>query len=65
MPCVLWSEESKTGLGFEIGPSHDNAPMMSQCAFSCYLLGCQRRSLATFSMMPSLVEEMPAQEREC
>ena len=29
---VIWSEESKTGLGFEIGPSYDDVPITSQCA---------------------------------
>ena len=32
MPCVVWAKESKTGLGFEIGPSHGDVPTTSQCA---------------------------------
>ena len=24
MPRVVWAEESKTGLGFEIGPNYDD-----------------------------------------
>ena len=32
LPRVVWAEESKNGLGFEIGPSHDDAPTRSQCA---------------------------------
>ena len=32
MPCVVWAEESKTGLGFEIGTSYDDVPKTSQCA---------------------------------
>ena len=31
MPRVVWAEESKTGLGFEIGPSHGDVPTTSQC----------------------------------
>ena len=30
MPRVVWAEESKTGLGFEIGPSYDDVSMVSQ-----------------------------------
>ena len=30
-PRVVWAEEPKTGLGFEIGPSHDDVPTTSQC----------------------------------
>ena len=30
MPRTVWVEESKTGLGFEIGSSYDNIPVMSQ-----------------------------------
>ena len=29
---VVWAEESKTGLGFETGPSYDDVPTASQCA---------------------------------
>ena len=29
-PHVVWAEESKTGLRFEIGPSYDIVPMRSQ-----------------------------------
>ena len=32
MPCVVWAEESKTGLGFEIELSYGNVPTTSQCA---------------------------------
>ena len=32
MPHVGWAEESKTGLGFEIGPSYDGVPATSQYA---------------------------------
>ena len=31
MPHVVWAEESKTGLGFEIRSSYDDAPTTSQC----------------------------------
>ena len=31
MTRVIWAEESKTGLGFEIGPSYGDIPMGSQC----------------------------------
>ena len=31
MPYVVWAEKSKTGLGFEIGPSYDDVPTTSQC----------------------------------
>ena len=30
MPRVLWAAKPKTGLGFEIGPSYDDVPTMSQ-----------------------------------
>ena len=30
MPCVVWAEEYKTGLGFEVGPGHDDVPTTSQ-----------------------------------
>ena len=30
MPRVVWAEESKTGRGFEIGPSYDNVSMTTQ-----------------------------------
>ena len=30
MHRVVWAEESKNGLGFEIGPSYDGVPMTSQ-----------------------------------
>ena len=30
MARVVWAEESKTGLGFEIGPSYDDVSMVSQ-----------------------------------
>ena len=30
LPCVVWAEESKTGLGFEIVPSYDAVPTRSQ-----------------------------------
>ena len=32
MPRVVWAEESKTALGFEIRPSYDDVPTTSQCA---------------------------------
>ena len=32
MPRVVWAEESKTSLGFEIGLSYDNVQMTSQCS---------------------------------
>ena len=32
MPRVVWTEESKTGLGLEIWPSYDNVPTTFQCA---------------------------------
>ena len=43
MPCVVWAEEPKTGLGFEIGPSYDVVPTRSElvnegqssCIFPC------------------------------
>ena len=31
VPRVVWAEESKNGLGFEIGPSFDDVPTTSQC----------------------------------
>ena len=31
LPRVVWAEESKNGLRFEIGPSYDDVPMTSQC----------------------------------
>ena len=31
LPCVVWAEESKNGLGFEIGPNYDDFPTRSQC----------------------------------
>ena len=31
MPCVVWAEESKTGLGFEIEPSYEDVPTRSIC----------------------------------
>ena len=31
MPRVVWAEESKNGLRFEIGPSYDNVPTTSRC----------------------------------
>ena len=34
MPHVVWAEESNIGLRFEIEPSHDDVPTMSQCATS-------------------------------
>ena len=30
LPCVVWAEESKTSLGFEIGPSYDDVQTTSQ-----------------------------------
>ena len=30
MPRVVWAEEPKTGLGFEIRPSSDDIPTTSQ-----------------------------------
>ena len=30
LPRVVWVEESKNGLGFEIGPNYDNVPTRSQ-----------------------------------
>ena len=30
-PRVVWAEESKNGLRFEIGPSYDDVPTRSQC----------------------------------
>ena len=30
LPRVVWAEESKNGLGFEIGPNYDNVPTRSQ-----------------------------------
>ena len=42
LPCAFWAEESKNGLGFEIGPSYDGVPTAAQCATggqsSCNLL---------------------------
>ena len=39
LPRVVWDEESKNGLRFEIGPSYYVVPTMSQCPsdgqFSC------------------------------
>ena len=32
MPHVVWAQESKIGLGFEIGFSYDDIPTTSQCA---------------------------------
>ena len=31
MPRVVWAEEHKNRLRFEIGPSYDGLPTMSQC----------------------------------
>ena len=31
MPRVVWAEESKTSLGFEIRPSYDDVLTRSQC----------------------------------
>ena len=31
LPHVVWTEDSKTGLGFEIGPSYGDVPTRSQC----------------------------------
>ena len=31
LPRVVWAEESKHGLRFEIGPSYDVVPTMFQC----------------------------------
>ena len=31
LPRVVWAEESKNGLRFEIGPSYDVIPTRSQC----------------------------------
>ena len=43
MPRVVWAEEFKTGLRFEIRPSYDNLPMTSQCVTggqsNAYLVG--------------------------
>ena len=33
-PCVVWSEESKSGLGFEVEPSYGNVPTRSHPASS-------------------------------
>ena len=30
LPRVVWVEESKNGLGFEIGPNYDDVPTRSQ-----------------------------------
>ena len=30
LPHVVWAEESKNGLGFEIGPNYDDVPTRSQ-----------------------------------
>ena len=32
LQSVVWAEESKTGLWFEIGPSYGDVPMTSHCA---------------------------------
>ena len=32
LPHVVWVEESKNSLGFEIEPNYDDVPMRSQCA---------------------------------
>ena len=53
MPRVVWTEESKNGLRFEIGPSYDDVQIRSQLVtdgqFSCstnrfifFLLGGQK-----------------------
>ena len=31
MPRVVWAEEFKAGLGFEIGTSYDDVPTRSEC----------------------------------
>ena len=43
-PCVVWAEESKNGLRFEIGPSYDDVPAMFQC-----VTGGQSSYIAVFS----------------
>ena len=30
LPRVVWVEESRNGIGFEIGPKYDDVPTMSQ-----------------------------------
>ena len=39
LPSVVWDEESKNGLEFEIGPTYEDVPMRSQLLtdrqFSC------------------------------
>ena len=44
MPRVVWTEESKNGLRFEIGPSYDDVPAMFQC-----VTGGQSSYIAVFS----------------
>ena len=31
LPRLVWAEESKNALRFEIGPSYDDVPTASQC----------------------------------
>ena len=70
MPRVVWTEEFKTGLGFEIGPSYDDVPISNWwaiqlyylCFYSwqahsciCLYIGCSKSSVLYFIIYSSLM----------